>query len=245
MSRAAIGTRDVPFVARYCKNIDRLGRRICRPRDKHPQVDGGKGTGAERDVSTPDDNGVVYDRCPGAMARPAGRGAPRPTDQARDGHCGKANGERARAEADSRSHDLYDAVSTQSVRSGPVCQGTLTRLGSGARMGPMTRSSAWDDWEQLRQSPDPDPIEVLRAISSFQKYFAAIEKEAVKVARSQNRTWREIGAALGRTRQAIWQRAGLRSDEESAARWEALGQQIETSWATSAEVRHKVGMPPP
>ena len=112
-------------------------------------------------------------------------------------------------------------------------------------MGDMTGSSAWDDWEQLRQSADPDPIEVLKAISSFQKYFAAIEKEAVKVARSQNRTWREIGAALGRTRQALWQRAGSRSDEKSAARWEALGQQIETSWATSAEVRHKVGIPPP
>jgi len=48
-------------------------------------------------------------------------------------------------------------------------------------------SDAWDNWERLRQNPEADPIEVLRAISAFQKYFAAIEKEAAKVARSQNR----------------------------------------------------------
>lgn len=109
----------------------------------------------------------------------------------------------------------------------------------------MAGNTAWDKWEQLRQSPDPDPIEVLQAISAFQKYFAAIEKEAVRVARSQNRTWHEIGAALGRTRQALWQRAASRGDEAKAAHWEALGQEIEDSWAKSAEVRHKVGLSPP
>lgn len=106
-------------------------------------------------------------------------------------------------------------------------------------------SDAWDDWERLRQDPDADPIEVLSAISSFQKYFAAIEKEAVKVARSQNRTWQEIGAALGRSRQALWQRAASRSSDAKKADWEALGRRLEESWATSAEVRHKIGMPPP
>jgi hypothetical protein len=106
-------------------------------------------------------------------------------------------------------------------------------------------SDAWDNWELLRQNPEADPIEVLRAISAFQKYFAAIEKEAVKVARSQNRTWHEIGAALGRSRQAIWQRAASRVDESKAADWQALGRLLEESWATSAEVRHNIGMSPP
>jgi hypothetical protein len=106
-------------------------------------------------------------------------------------------------------------------------------------------SAAWDNWERLRQNPEADPIEVLRAVSSFQKYFAAIEKEAVKVARSQDRTWQEIGAALGRSRQAIWQRAASRVDESKRAEWDALGQLLEQSWATSAEVRHKIGMAPP
>jgi len=106
-------------------------------------------------------------------------------------------------------------------------------------------SNAWDNWERLRQNPEADPIEVLRVISAFQKYFAAIEKEAVKVARSQNRTWHEIGAALGRSRQAVWQRAASGVDESKAADWQALGRLLEDSWAKSAEVRHKMGMSPP
>jgi hypothetical protein len=106
-------------------------------------------------------------------------------------------------------------------------------------------SAAWDNWERLRQDPEADPIEVLTAISSFQKYFAAIEKEAVKVARLQDRTWQEIAAALGRSRQAIWQRAASRVDESKAADWQALGQLLDDSWATSAEVRYKIGMSPP
>jgi hypothetical protein len=109
-------------------------------------------------------------------------------------------------------------------------------------------SDAWDNWERLRQDPETDPIEVLRTISAFQKYFATIEKEAVKVARSQNRTWQEIGGALGRSRQAVWQRASSRKDEskKTADRpghdSEAIVRRIEESWATSAEVRHNIGM---
>ncbi len=106
-------------------------------------------------------------------------------------------------------------------------------------------SAAWDDWERFRKNPNADPIEVLRAISAFQRYFSAIEREAVKVARSQDRTWQEIGAALGRSRQALWQRAASRSDDSKAAEWEALGKLLADSWATSAEVRHQIGMSPP
>jgi hypothetical protein len=106
-------------------------------------------------------------------------------------------------------------------------------------------STAWDDWERLRKNPNADPIEVLRALSAFQKYFSAIEKEAVKVARSQNRTWQEIGAALGRSRQALWQRAASRNDASKTAEWAALGELLADSWATSAEVRHQIGLSPP
>ena len=106
-------------------------------------------------------------------------------------------------------------------------------------------SAAWNNWERLRRTPEAYPIEVLKAISAFHKYFAAIEKEAIKVARSQDRTWHEIGAALGRSRQAIWQRAASRVDESKAADWQALGQLLEGSWARSAQVRHNIGMSPP
>lgn len=104
-------------------------------------------------------------------------------------------------------------------------------------------SAAWDNWERLRQGPDADPLEVLRALSAFQKYFAAIEKEAVRVARSQNRTWQEIGDALGRTRQAVWQqRAASQVGGSKAPDWEAIGRLVEGSWAKAAEVRHNMGM---
>jgi hypothetical protein len=106
-------------------------------------------------------------------------------------------------------------------------------------------SDAWDEWERLRQDPEADPLSVLRAISQFQRYFAAIEKEAVAVARSQRRTWQEIGAALGRTRQAVWQRAAAQTDPSKRRNWEVLAESLENSWVTSAEVRHKIGMPPP
>jgi len=58
---------------------------------------------------------------------------------------------------------------------------------SASRFDTRSMSDALYNWERLRQNPEADPIEVLRAISAFQKYFAAIEKEAAKVARSQNR----------------------------------------------------------
>ncbi len=94
--------------------------------------------------------------------------------------------------------------------------------------------------------PSAEPLEVLRAISAFQKYFAAIEVEAVRVARSQSHTWHEIGAALGRSRQAVWQRAASsRVDDAKVADWQALGRLLEDSWATSAEVRHNIGLSPP
>ena len=83
---------------------------------------------------------------------------------------------------------------------------TLDRSGQWAHHDVMPESS-WERWEALRSSPDPDPIEVLQAVSDFQNYFKAIEREATRVARAQGRTWQEIGSALGLTKQAVWQRA--------------------------------------
>jgi hypothetical protein len=130
------------------------------------------------------------------------------------------------------------------MRASPFLSRNLDRRTAQAEYGHM--SEAWDNWERLRQDPEADPIEVLRALATFQKYFAAIEKEAVKVARSQNHTWQEIGVALGRSRQAVWQRAASsQTDESKAADWRALARRLEESWATSAEVRHSIGMLPP
>ena len=130
----------------------------------------------------------------------------------------------------------------------------MTRIGSVSRIIDKSAkgfdnrsvSDAWDNWDRLRRDPTAEPLEVLRAISAFQKYFAAIEVEAVRVARSQNHTWHEIGAALGRSRQAVWQRAASsKVDDAKAADWQALGRLLEDTWATSAEVRHTIGLSPP
>ena len=135
------------------------------------------------------------------------------------------------------------AAQAQATRADERPSRNLDKAGSG--LDNQSMSDAWENWERLRQNPEADPIEVLQAVSSFQKYFAAIEKEAVKVARSQNHTWNEIGAALGRSRQAIWQRSDSRTDQPKRVDWEAHRRMLEDSWATSAEVRHKIGMPPP
>ena len=98
--------------------------------------------------------------------------------------------------------------------------------------------SAWETWEALRSSASPDPIEVLKLVSNFRKYFADIEREAIRVARAQGHPCSEIGLALGKTRQAIWQRAGSHATED-------LQRVHEESWTRSAEVYFQMGSNPP
>jgi hypothetical protein len=92
--------------------------------------------------------------------------------------------------------------------------------------------SPWDTWEALRSGSDPDPIEVLRTVAPLQEYFSSIEREAIRVARAQGRTWDEIGSALGKTRQAIWQRVGTRAPD--------AGRAFKERWALNAEVNLKL-----
>jgi hypothetical protein len=68
------------------------------------------------------------------------------------------------------------------------------------------RRGAWDAWEQLIRSADPDPLDVIRLAGTYQRYLFEIQDKAVRAARSQGRTWQEIGEAVGTTRQAAWQR---------------------------------------
>lgn len=98
---------------------------------------------------------------------------------------------------------------------------------------------AWESWERLRSESDPDPLQVLEAAAAFQTYFSAIEREAIKVARAKGKTWNEIGAALGKTGQAVWQRVSSRRDAAELVR------QFEESWTRSAEVHFQMGVTPP
>jgi hypothetical protein len=102
---------------------------------------------------------------------------------------------------------------------------------------------SWERWESLRSGPDPDPIEVLRAVATFQHYFREVERQAVQVARAKGKTWKEIGAALGRTRQAVWQRSA--SEELRHPAGESLRRVAEDGWARTAEVRSNIGLDVP
>ena len=88
--------------------------------------------------------------------------------------------------------------------------------------------SMWDDWDRVRSSAQPDPLEVLRAAAAYRRYFDAVEEEAIGVARKLGKTWEEIAAALGQSRQAVWQRArrdpGLHKAlmDLASARWAAV-----------------------
>jgi hypothetical protein len=66
--------------------------------------------------------------------------------------------------------------------------------------------SAWDDWDALLAQPEPDPLEVLKLASQYQRYLDAIQMKAVPAARAEGHTWDEIGKAIGTSRQAVWQR---------------------------------------
>lgn len=101
-------------------------------------------------------------------------------------------------------------------------------------MEAMSDGATWERWESLRTSQDPDPLEVLEAIASFQRYFKAIERQAIQVARAQGRTWNEIGSAVGKTRQAVWQ----------SARSAELERLVKEGQSRSAEVRYRIGLDP-
>jgi uncharacterized NAD(P)/FAD-binding protein YdhS len=77
-------------------------------------------------------------------------------------------------------------------------------------------------------------MEVLEAVASFQRYFKAIEREAIQAARAQGRTWNDIGNALGKTRQAAWQTG-------KAAEMEHL---LREGRARHAEARFRIGLDP-
>ena len=93
----------------------------------------------------------------------------------------------------------------------------MTNLSKSRTIETLTEPSfSWERWEELRTSPDPDPMEVLASIASFQRYFRAIERQAIQAARAQGHSWREIGTVLGTSKQSVWERIGRSLPEEDA-----------------------------
>lgn len=71
---------------------------------------------------------------------------------------------------------------------------------------PATSPNLWERWQLLAADPDVDPLDVIRASGEYQRYFAAVERQAVRAAKANGTSWELIGEALGTSRQAVWQR---------------------------------------
>jgi hypothetical protein len=95
-------------------------------------------------------------------------------------------------------------------------------------MGMESPESFWEQWDRIRGSSDPDPLEVLRITAAFTSYFQSAQKEAISFARAAGLSWEQIAESLGQSRQRLWQRASR--DESLQAllqaktkrRWEAI-----------------------
>jgi len=72
----------------------------------------------------------------------------------------------------------------------------------------MTQASRWESLDDVIADRTKLPLEVLREVAKYQRYLSAIERRTVQAARAEGRTWDEIGAASGVTRQASWKRWG-------------------------------------
>jgi hypothetical protein len=88
--------------------------------------------------------------------------------------------------------------------------------------------SFWEQWDRIRGSSDPDPLEVLRITTAFTSYFQAAQKEAISFARAAGLSWEQIAESLGESRQRLWQRASrdqslqLLLQTKAKRRWEAI-----------------------
>jgi hypothetical protein len=51
-------------------------------------------------------------------------------------------------------------------------------------VGMESSESFWERWDRIRESSDPDPLEVLRLTAAFTSYFRAAQKEAISFADS-------------------------------------------------------------
>ncbi len=71
--------------------------------------------------------------------------------------------------------------------------------------------SIWDRWQELLRAERPDLLEILKLGVQLQAYFAAVERETLKVAQATGITWAQLGEALGASRRAVWRRATTRA----------------------------------
>jgi hypothetical protein len=56
------------------------------------------------------------------------------------------------------------------------------------------------------QGADGDPIRALEVVARYQRLLQEVATRAVTISRRMGKSWEEVAAALGTTRQAAWQR---------------------------------------
>jgi DNA invertase Pin-like site-specific DNA recombinase len=76
----------------------------------------------------------------------------------------------------------------------------------------------WARWRRLTKSESPDPLDVARLASTFERYFDAVKTEAVKAARASGHSWEDVAATLGTSRQSAWERY-RNAERVKTARW--------------------------
>jgi hypothetical protein len=76
----------------------------------------------------------------------------------------------------------------------------------------------WARWRRLIRQSAPDPLEVAKMASTFERYFDAVKTEAVKAARGAGHSWEEIASTLGTSRQSAWERY-RRAESLRKSRW--------------------------
>jgi hypothetical protein len=64
----------------------------------------------------------------------------------------------------------------------------------------------WEGLERALSDRSLGPLEVLREVTKYQRFLAAIEARAVSAARSHGDTWEQIAEVGGVTRQGAWKR---------------------------------------
>lgn len=64
----------------------------------------------------------------------------------------------------------------------------------------------WRQWQRLIAGAEPDPLEVARVASAFERYFDAAKTQAVKAARASGSSWEDVARAVGTSRQSAWER---------------------------------------
>lgn len=89
---------------------------------------------------------------------------------------------------------------------------------SGDPDGVEPKHDLWNEWRRLLRQQSPDPLEVAKLASTFERYFDAVKTEAVKAARAAGVSWEEIATSLGTSRQSAWERY-RRAESIRKSRW--------------------------